>query len=30
MNIQAQEFGVNGNVFSVGLLTCVKKGCPDL
>jgi len=30
MDIQAQEFGVNGNVFSVGLLTCCDKGCPDL
>ena len=30
MNIEAQEFGVNGNVFSVGLITCCEKGCPDI
>jgi len=30
MNIEAQEFGVNGNTFSVGLITCCEKGCPDL
>jgi len=30
MDIRAQEFGVNGNVFSVGLITCCEKGCPDI
>ena len=30
MNIEAQEFGTNGNTFSIGLITCCEKGCPDL
>ena len=30
MYIQAQEFGTNGNTFSVGMLSCCEKGCPDL
>ena len=30
MDIQAQEFGVNGNTFSIGLITCCDEGCPDL
>ena len=30
MNIEAQEFGTNGNTFSIGLITCYDEGCPDL
>ena len=30
MNIEAQEFGTNGNTFSIGLITCCDEGCPDL
>jgi len=30
MNIEAQEFGTNGNTFSVGMITCCDEGCPDL
>lgn len=30
MNIEAKEFGTNGNTFSIGMLTCCEKGCPDL
>ena len=30
IKITAQEFGVNGYKFSVALITCVQKGCPDL
>jgi len=29
VKITAQEFGVNGHKFSVALITCIQKGCPD-
>ena len=29
MHVNAKEFGVNGKKYSVGLLTCVEKGCSD-
>jgi len=29
MHVVAKEFGTNGKRYSIGLLTCVEKDCPD-
>jgi predicted DNA binding CopG/RHH family protein len=29
MHVQAKEFGINSKKYSIGLMTCVDKGCPD-
>jgi PAS domain S-box-containing protein len=30
MHVQAKEFGINSKKYSIGLMTCVDKGCPDI